>query len=215
MSLPPWEPKAAPMSCAITPLSTCASARLPSIASYWPQNLDFVRFAEDGPAVILTRKAVSASASGPKVDITLPDGKVLSFARGVTGAEVAAAIGPGLAKAALIVEVNGKPWDLFRPIEENAKLRVITRKDPEALELIRHDAAHVLAMAVQELLPGTQVTIGPAIEDGFYYDFARKEPFTPDDLPKIEPKMRETGTRDLSTQRLGWPPDGACCQFER
>ena len=110
---------------------------------------------------------MSEAAAAPKIDITLPDGKVLTFPRGATGADVAAAIGPGLAKAALIVEVNGKQYDLFRPIEENAKLRVITRKDPEALELIRHDAAHVLAMAVQELFPGTQVTIGPAIEDGF------------------------------------------------
>ncbi len=82
-------------------------------------------------------------------------------------------------------------WDLFRPIEHDARLRIITRKDPEALELIRHDTAHVLAMAVQELYPGTQVTIGPAIEDGFYYDFARDEPFTPEDLPKIEARMRE------------------------
>ena len=82
--------------------------------------------------------------------------------------------------------MNGKEWDLFRPIEQDAKIRIITKKDPEALELIRHDMAHVLAMAVQELYPGTQVTIGPAIEDGFYYDFARAEPFTPEDLPKIE-----------------------------
>ena len=109
----------------------------------------------------------------------------------MTGAEIAAAIGPGLAKAALILEVDGKEWDLFRPIEHDANIRIITKKDPEALELIRHDAAHVLAMAVQELYPGTQVTIGPAIEDGFYYDFARDEPFTPEDLPKIEAKMRE------------------------
>jgi len=108
---------------------------------------------------------VSEATLAPKVNITLPDGKVLTFARGVTGAEIAAAIGPGLAKAALIVEINGKQWDLFRPIEADAKLRVITRKDAEALELIRHDTAHVLAMAVQELFPGTQVTIGPAIED--------------------------------------------------
>jgi len=140
---------------------------------------------------------VSETALAPKVNITLPDGKVLTFTRGVTGAEIAAAIGPGLAKAALIVEVNGKQWDLFRPIDQDAKLRVITRRDPEALELIRHDTAHVLAMAVQELFPGTQVTIGPAIEDGFYYDFARDTPFTPDDLPKIEAKMREMG--------MAWP----------
>jgi len=157
---------------------------------------------------------VSETAAAPKLNITLPDGKVLNFTRGVTGAEIAAAIGPGLAKAALIVEVNGKQWDIFRPIEEDAKLRVITRKDPEALELIRHDAAHVLAMAVQELFPGTQVTIGPAIEDGFYYDFARATPFTPDDLPKIEAKMREIVARDLPTTRAVWPRDEAIRHFE-
>src|SRR5215471_9755014 len=97
------------------------------------------------------------SAAPAQVTITLPDGKTMTFARGVTGADIAAAIGPGLAKAALILELDGKEWDLFRPIEQDAKIRIITRKDPEALELIRHDAAHVLAMAVQELYPGTQV----------------------------------------------------------
>ena len=102
---------------------------------------------------------MSAELSAAPVNITLPDGKVLHFPHAVTGAEVASSIGPGLAKAALAVEVNGKQRDLFRPIESDARLRVITRKDPEALELIRHDAAHVLAMAVQELFPGTQVTI--------------------------------------------------------
>ena len=157
---------------------------------------------------------MSETITASKVNITLPDGKVLTFARGVTGAEIAAAIGPGLAKAALIVEVNGKQWDLFRPIEQDAKLRVITRKDPEALELIRHDTAHVLAMAVQELFPGTQVTIGPAIEDGFYYDFARDTPFTPDDLPKIEAKMREIVAKDLPTRRVVWPRDEAIKHFE-
>ena len=130
-------------------------------------------------------------SASQNVTVTLPDGKAMTFARGVTGAEIAAAIGPGLAKAALAVEVDGQIVDIFRPLEADAKLRIITRKDPEALELIRHDAAHVLAMAVQALYPGTQVTIGPAIEDGFYYDFARNEPFTPEDLPKIEAKMRE------------------------
>ena len=157
---------------------------------------------------------MSSAEAQSTVNITLPDGKVLTFGKGVTGAEIAAKIGPGLAKAALIVEVNGKEYDLFRPIEEDAKLRVITRKDPEALELIRHDAAHVLAMAVQELFPGTQVTIGPAIEDGFYYDFARETPFTPDDLPKIEAKMREIVARDLPTRRTVWKRDDAIRHFE-
>jgi len=157
---------------------------------------------------------VSAAETAPSVNITLPDGKVLNFTRGVTGADIAAKIGPGLAKAALIVEVNGKEYDLFRPIEEDARIRVITRKDPEALELIRHDTAHVLAMAVQELFPGTQVTIGPAIEDGFYYDFARDTPFTPDDLPKIEAKMREIVAKDLPTKRTVWKRDDAIKHFE-
>jgi threonyl-tRNA synthetase len=148
------------------------------------------------------------------VHITLPDGKVLEFKNGVTGAEIAASIGPGLAKAALVLELDGQQWDLFRPIERDAKIRIITKKDLEALELIRHDAAHVLAMAVQELFPGTQVTIGPAIEDGFYYDFARNEPFTPEDLPKIEAKMREIIKRDLPTRREVWPRGKAITHFK-
>jgi threonyl-tRNA synthetase len=159
-------------------------------------------------------KAVSASQSMPQVTITLPDGKAMTFTRGVTGGEIAAAIGPGLAKAALVLEVDGKQWDLFRPIEHDAKIRIITKKDPEALELIRHDAAHVLAMAVQELFPGTQVTIGPAIEDGFYYDFARDTPFTPDDLVKIEEKMRQIVKADLPTRREVWPRDQAIAHFD-
>jgi threonyl-tRNA synthetase len=154
------------------------------------------------------------SASSSPLHITLPDGKTLDFKKGVTGAEIAQAIGPGLAKAALILEVDGAQWDLFRPIEHDAKIRIITRKDPEALELIRHDAAHVLAMAVQELFPGTQVTIGPAIDDGFYYDFARNESFTPEDLPKIEAKMREIIKRDLPTRREVWPRAKAVKHFK-
>jgi len=155
---------------------------------------------------------VSAAAQ-PNVTITLPDGKAMTFARGVTGSEIAAAIGPGLAKAALIAEVDGKQWDLFRPIGNDATVRIVTRKDPEALELIRHDMAHVLAMAVQALYPGTQVTIGPAIEDGFYYDFARNEPFTPDDLPKIEEEMRKIIKAGLPTRREIWPRDKAIEHF--
>ena len=152
--------------------------------------------------------------SSPPVSISLPDGKTLSFPSGVTGAEVAAAIGPGLAKAALAAEVDGRQWDLFRPIENDARLRIITRKDPEALELIRHDSAHVLAMAVQDLFPGTQVTIGPAIENGFYYDFARDQPFTQDDLARIEARMREIVEADLPTRREVWPRDKAIAHFE-
>jgi len=148
------------------------------------------------------------------VTVTLPDGKALTVTRGTTPGEIAASIGPGLAKAALIAEVNGKEWDLFRPIEEDAKLRIITKKDPESLELIRHDMAHVLAMAVQALYPGTQVTIGPAIDDGFYYDFARDEPFTPEDLPKIEEQMRKIIKAGLPTRREVWPRDKAIAHFK-
>jgi threonyl-tRNA synthetase len=154
------------------------------------------------------------SAAPEQVTITLPDGKALTFPKGVTGGEIAAAIGPGLAKAALIITLDGKEWDLFRPIEQDAKIRIITRKDPESLELIRHDMAHVLAMAVQALYPGTQVTIGPAIEDGFYYDFARAEPFTPDDLPKIEDEMRKIIKAGLPTRREVWPRDKAVEHFK-
>jgi threonyl-tRNA synthetase len=148
------------------------------------------------------------------VTITLPDGKALTFARGVTGNEIAASIGPGLAKAALILEVNGKEWDLFRPITEDAAIRIVTKKDEKSLELIRHDAAHLLAMAVQELYPETQVTIGPSIEDGFYYDFARAEPFTPEDLPKIEAKMHEIVKQGRATRREVWARDKAVQHFK-
>jgi threonyl-tRNA synthetase len=134
--------------------------------------------------------------------ITLPDGSVRRFDAAVTGTEIAAAIGPGLAKAAIAIEVDGALWDLARPIEHDARVRLITRKDPEALELIRHDCAHVLAEAVQELFPGTQVTIGPPIENGFYYDFARDTPFTPEDFPAIEAKMREIIARGAAFERI-------------
>ena len=123
--------------------------------------------------------------------ITLPDGSVRQFDAPVTGTTVAEAIGPGLARAALAMKLDGKLVDLTTQIDHDANVVFVTRRDPDALELIRHDAAHVLAEAVQELYPGTQVTIGPAIEDGFYYDFARNEPFTPDDFPAIEAKMHE------------------------
>ena len=123
--------------------------------------------------------------------ITLPDSSVRRFDAPVTGATVAAAIGPGLARAALAMQLDGKLVDLDTTIEHDASVVFITRRDDAALELIRHDAAHVLAEAVKALFPGTQVTIGPAIADGFYYDFARNQPFTPEDFPAIEAKMRE------------------------
>ncbi len=128
--------------------------------------------------------------------ITLPDGSTKRFDAPVTGTDVAAAIGPGLAKAALAMQVDGRLTDLAETIGRDATVRFVTRRDPEALDLIRHDAAHVLAEAVQALYPGTQVTIGPVIENGFYYDFARNEPFTPDDFAAIEAKMREIIARD-------------------
>lgn len=132
---------------------------------------------------------------------TLPDGSVKELPAPVTGADIAASIGAGLAKAALAVKVGGELRDLLRPIEADAKIEIVTRKSPEALDLIRHDAAHVLAEAVQELFPNTQVTIGPTIENGFYYDFARAEPFSLDDFPKIEAKMREIIARDIPLAR--------------
>ena len=127
--------------------------------------------------------------------ITLPDGSVRQFAAPVTGTTVAEAIGPGLARAALAMKLDGKTVDLSTRIERDARIVFITRRDEDSLDLIRHDCAHVLAEAVQELYPGTQVTIGPAIENGFYYDFARNDPFTPEDFPAIEARMREIVAR--------------------
>lgn len=141
--------------------------------------------------------------------ITLPDGSIRQFDGAVTGTTIAAAIGPGLAKAALAMEVDGRLRDLSATIEQDAKLRFITRRDPEALEMIRHDCAHVLAEAVQALYPGTQVTIGPSIENGFYYDFARNDPFTPDDFAKIEAKMREIIARNDAFMREEWDREDA------
>lgn len=146
--------------------------------------------------------------------ITLPDGSVRSFDGPVTGTQVAAAIGPGLAKAALAMQVDGATQDLARSIESDASIRFITRKDPEALELIRHDAAHVLAEAVQDLFPGTQVTIGPSIENGFYYDFARNEPFTPEDFGAIEARMREIIARNAGFERIVTSRHEAMALFE-
>src|SRR6195952_5463122 len=127
----------------------------------------------------------------PMPAITLPDGSVRQFDAPVTGTTVAEAIGPGLARAALAMKLDGKTVDLATSIDHDANIFSIPRRDPDALEMIRHDTAHVLAEAVQSLYPGTQVTIGPSIDNGFYYDFARNEPFTPDDFAAIEAKMRE------------------------
>ncbi|HEY4134110.1 MAG TPA: threonine--tRNA ligase [Alphaproteobacteria bacterium] len=148
------------------------------------------------------------------VAITLPDGKSLSFDGPVTPAEVAAKIGPGLAKAALAAKVDGKLWDLTRPVTQDAKIALVTARDPEGLELLRHDAAHVMAQAVQELYPGTQITFGPSTEDGFYYDFVRDEPFTPEDFEKIEGRMRDIVARDLPIVREEWSPEQAVSYFK-
>jgi threonyl-tRNA synthetase len=141
--------------------------------------------------------------------ITLPDGSVRQFDTAVSGAEVAASIGAGLAKAAVAVRVNGALWDLTRLIEDDSALEILTRDSDDGLELIRHDAAHVLAEAVKELWPDTQVTIGPAIENGFYYDFAREEPFTDADLETIEARMKDIVDRDEPIEREVWERDKA------
>ena len=146
--------------------------------------------------------------------LSLPDGAARSFDAPVTGADLAAAIGPGLAKAALLIEVDGELRDLSRPIDADARVRVITARDADALEVLRHDTAHLLAEAVKELYPDTQVTIGPAIEDGFYYDFARDEPFTPSDLELIEARMAEIRARDEAVSREEWSRDDAVALFE-
>jgi threonyl-tRNA synthetase len=143
------------------------------------------------------------------ISLTLPDGSVRRYDAPVTGAKVAADIGPGLAKAALAIRVNGELRDLKRDIEQDARIEIVTAKDSEALELLRHDAAHVMAEAVKELFPEAQVTIGPAIENGFYYDFSRATPFTPEDLAAIEARMREIVDRDELVEREVWDRDEA------
>jgi threonyl-tRNA synthetase len=148
------------------------------------------------------------------VAITLPDGNVREFDGPVSGAEVSAAIGPGLAKAALAIRVDGELWDLTRPIDDDAKVEIVTRDHDDGLEILRHDAAHVMAEAVKELYPDTQVTIGPSIENGFYYDFARPTPFTPEDLEKIEGRMREIVERDEPVSREVWDRAEAIAFFK-
>ncbi|MCG8025235.1 MAG: threonine--tRNA ligase [Candidatus Thiodiazotropha endolucinida] len=146
--------------------------------------------------------------------ISLPDGSQREFDQAVTVYEIAADIGPGLAKAALAGRVDGRLVDTSFLVEKDCEVAIVTSRDDEALELIRHDAAHVMAQAVQELYPGTQVTIGPAIEDGFYYDFARDEAFTPDDLKKIEQRMHEIVKRNLPLQREVWDREEAIRTFD-
>jgi threonyl-tRNA synthetase len=147
------------------------------------------------------------------IAVTLPDGSRRDFAGPVSGADIAAAIGPGLAKAAIAVGIDGRPCDLATIIDHDAAIAIITRDMPEALEILRHDAAHVMAEAVKELYPETQVTFGPATETGFYYDFARCEPFTPEDLERIEARMREIVSRDEKITREVWDRDAAVAYF--
>jgi threonyl-tRNA synthetase len=146
--------------------------------------------------------------------ITLPDGSQKPFDHPVTVAEVAASIGPGLAKAALAGKVDGKVVDLSHRLEHDSRVAIVTEKEPEGLDVIRHSTAHLLAYAVKELFPEAQVTIGPVIADGFYYDFAYKRPFTPDDLAAIEAKMRELARLDEKVVREEWNRDDAVRYFE-
>ena len=141
--------------------------------------------------------------------------KKIPFTKSINGFELIKKISKSLEKSALIMEVDGELKDLSHEIKKDSKVKIITSKDKEGLEVIRHDAAHIMAMAVQELYPGTQVTIGPVIENGFYYDFARKEPFTSDDLQKIEKKMSEIIDRDVKTTREVWERKKAISHFKK
>jgi len=148
------------------------------------------------------------------INITLPDGSQRQFEHPVTVQDVAASIGPGLAKAALAGKVDGKLVDTSRCIDHDAKLEIVTEKSPDALDIIRHSTAHLLAQATQRLFPDTQVTIGPVIENGFFYDFARKTPFTPDDLEKIEAEMRKLAAEGLPVERRVMPKEDAITFFK-
>ncbi len=147
--------------------------------------------------------------------ITLPDGKNIEFPNEATGLDIAEKISKSLLKQALIMSVDGELRDLYFSVKKDCSVKIFTAKDPEGLEVIRHDTAHIMAMAVQELYPGTQVTIGPVIENGFFYDFARKEPFTEDDLDKIEKKMSEIIDKDVKTRREVWKRDKAISHFKK
>ena len=138
------------------------------------------------------------------IDLIFPDGSKREYEPGTTGKQVAASIAPSLAKRAVLIKLDGELLDVDRPLEKGGKFEILDRNAPDALETIRHDVSHILAEAVQELFPGTQVTIGPAIEDGFYYDFAREEPFSLDDLAKIEERMKQIVDRDEPIVREVW-----------
>jgi threonyl-tRNA synthetase len=149
------------------------------------------------------------------IDLKFPDGAVRQYPDDATGKDVAQSISPSLAKRAVLIKLDGELRDLERPLEKGGAIEIVTRDSPDALETIRHDTAHVLAEAVQALFPGTQVTIGPSIEDGFYYDFARDEPFSIDDFAKIEAKMREIIDRDSKIVREEWDRNDAIAHFEK
>jgi threonyl-tRNA synthetase len=159
----------------------------------------------------MPRDTASQGKTMPR--ITLPDGSVRQFDHPVTGAQLAESIGAGLAKAAVAMRLDGQDRDLATTIETDARVDIITRDSEAGLELLRHDAAHVMAEAVKELYPETQVTIGPAIENGFYYDFARDEPFTPEDLERIEARMHEIVDRDETIVREEWDREAAVAFF--
>src|SRR3954447_24180055 len=143
------------------------------------------------------------------VALTFPDGARRDYPDNITGLDIAKGISPSLAKRTVAMALDGVLADLADPIERDAKIEFVSREDPRALELIRHDAAHVLAEAVQSLWPGTQGTIGPVIENGFYYDFYRNQPFTPEDLPVIEKKMKEIIARDKPFSKEVWSREQA------
>ncbi len=147
------------------------------------------------------------------IELTFPDGSSRAFDKPPTGLELAEGISKSLAKKAVAIRVNGELLDLTRPIGADARVEIVTRDTPDGVDLLRHDAAHALAEAAKELFPETQVTIGPSIENGFYYDFARDEPFTPEDLERLEERMREIVDRDEAVVREVWDRQEAIDYF--
>ena len=148
------------------------------------------------------------------ISLKFPDGAERSYDDGVTPLAVAEGISKSLAKKVVAAKIDGAAWDLTRPLEGGGKFELVMRDSPDGLEIIRHDAAHVMAQAVQELFPGTQVTFGPVTEDGFYYDFARAEPFSTDDFAKIEKRMKEIVDADLPIERKVWKKEDAIAHFK-
>lgn len=170
--------------------------------------------------ILLTNNYINISKTNPNdqighmIKITFPDGSSREYESGVTGLQIADSISKSLAKKAMVVGVDDELWDLDRPIEKDSKVRIVTPDEQECLEIIRHDAAHILAMAAKELFPDLQVTIGPAIKDGFYYDFAKDTPFSTDDLSKLEKKMHEIVKRNVKFEREIWDRDEAVEYFK-